>query len=162
MNYTVLHLHTDLSTATTNIDSVTKSEDYIKKAASLNMKAIAFTEHGNLLNWAKKKELCEKYGLKYIHGIEAYLTQTLDEKIKDNYHCCLYAKNYEGVKELNKLVSRSFNRKDNHFYYTPRISLDESITKFFNINLGLNISGLHHKCSKSDKSNTSSNGIFFS
>ena len=125
MNYTVLHLHTDLSTATTNIDSVTKSEDYIKKAASLNMKAIAFTEHGNLLNWAKKKELCEKYGLKYIHGIEAYLTQTLDEKIKDNYHCCLYAKNYEGVKELNKLVSRSFNRKDNHFYYTPRISLDE-------------------------------------
>ena len=125
MNYTILHLHTDLSTATTNIDSVTKSEDYIKKAASLNMKAIAFTEHGNLLNWAKKKELCEKYGLKYIHGIEAYLTQTLDEKIKDNYHCCLYAKNYEGVKELNKLVSRSFNRKDNHFYYTPRISLDE-------------------------------------
>ena len=125
MNYTILHLHTDLSTATTNIDSVTKSEDYIKKVASLNMKAIAFTEHGNLLNWAKKKELCEKYGLKYIHGIEAYLTQTLDEKIKDNYHCCLYAKNYEGVKELNKLVSRSFNRKDNHFYYTPRISLDE-------------------------------------
>ena len=125
MNYTILHLHTDLSTATTNIDSVTKSEDYIKKAASLNMKAIAFTEHGNLLNWAKKKELCEKYGLKYIHGIEVYLTQTLDEKIKDNYHCCLYAKNYEGVKELNKLVSRSFNRKDNHFYYTPRISLDE-------------------------------------
>ena len=43
MNYTILHLHTDLSTATTNIDSVTKSEDYIKKAASLNMKAIAFT-----------------------------------------------------------------------------------------------------------------------
>ena len=28
MNYTILHLHTDLSTATTNIDSVTKSEDY--------------------------------------------------------------------------------------------------------------------------------------
>lgn len=124
-NYTMLHLHTDLSTATTNIDSVTKSEDYIKRASELGMKAIAFTEHGNILNWAKKKETCEKYGLKYIHGIEAYLTETLDEKIRDNYHCCLYAKNYDGVKELNKLISKSFNRKDNHFYYTPRITLDE-------------------------------------
>lgn len=124
-NYTILHLHTDLSTATTNIDSVTKSEDYIKRASELGMKAIAFTEHGNILNWAKKKETCEKYGLKYIHGIEAYLTKTLDEKIRDNYHCCLYAKNYDGVKELNKLISKSFNRKDNHFYYTPRITLDE-------------------------------------
>ena len=124
-NYTILHLHTDLSTATTNIDSVTKSEDYIKRASELGMKAIAFTEHGNILNWAKKKETCEKYGLKYIHGIEAYLTETLDEKVRDNYHCCLYAKNYDGVKELNKLISKSFNRKDNHFYYTPRITLDE-------------------------------------
>lgn len=124
-NYTILHLHTDLSTATTNIDSVTKSEDYIKRASELGMKAIAFTEHGNILNWAKKKETCEKYGLKYIHGIEAYLTKTLNEKVRDNYHCCLYAKNYDGVKELNKLISKSFNRKDNHFYYTPRITLDE-------------------------------------
>lgn len=124
-NYTILHLHTDLSTATTNIDSVTKSEDYIKKASSLGMKAIAFTEHGNVLNWVKKKELCEKYGLKYIHGIEAYITITLNEKIRDNYHCCLYAKNYQGVKELNKLITKSFNRQDNHFYYTPRITLDE-------------------------------------
>lgn len=124
-NYTILHLHTDLSTATTNIDSVTKSKDYIQKASSLGMKSIAFTEHGNVLNWAKKKELCEEYGLKYIHGIEAYLTVTLSEKIRDNYHCCLYAKNYEGVKELNKLITKSFNRQDNHFYYTPRITLEE-------------------------------------
>ena len=123
MNYTVLHLHTDLSTATTNIDSVTKSEDYKKKAASLNMKAIAFTEHGNLLNWAKKKELCEKYGLKYIHGVEAYLTQTLDEKIKDNYHCCLYAKNYEGVKEINRFCYIA--SQPDHFYYRPRLTFDE-------------------------------------
>lgn len=124
-NYTILHLHTDLSTATTNIDSVTKSKDYIQKASSLGMTSIAFTEHGNILNWAKKKELCEEYGLKYIHGVEAYLTVTLSEKIRDNYHCCLYAKNYEGVKELNKLITKSFNRQDNHFYYTPRITLEE-------------------------------------
>ena len=27
--------------------------------------------------------------------------------------------------ELNELVSNSFNREDGHFYYTPRITLDE-------------------------------------
>ena len=132
-NYTVLHCHTDLSSATTNIDSVTKYEDYIKYASELGMKAIAITEHGNILSWVKKKETCEKYGLKYIHGIEAYLTETIEEKVRDNYHCCLYAKNWDGVKELNKLISSSFNRKDNHFYYAPRILIDDLFNTSDNI-----------------------------
>ena len=89
------------------------------------MKSIAITEHGNILSWLKKKDCCEKYGLKYIHGIEAYLTETIDTKVRDNYHCCLYARNWEGVKELNKLISNSYNRNDNHFYYTPRILIDD-------------------------------------
>lgn len=46
-------------------------------------------------------------------------------KVRDNYHCILIAKNYEGVKELNYLSSQSFNRDDGHFYYNPRITLDE-------------------------------------
>ena len=125
MNYTVLHLHTDFSNATTNIDSVTKPIHYIKRARELDMKAIAFTEHGNVLSWLKKKELCEEYGLKYIHGVEAYVTERVDVKVKESYHCCLYAKNYEGVKELNKLISGSYSRSDNHFYYVPRISMEE-------------------------------------
>ena len=124
-NYTVLHCHTELSNGTTNIDSVTKYEDYIKRASELGMKAIAITEHGNILSFLKKKDCCEKYGLKYIHGIEAYLTETIDTKVRDNYHCCLYARNWEGVKELNKLISNSYNRNDNHFYYTPRILIDD-------------------------------------
>ena len=124
-NYTVLHCHTELSNGTTNIDSVTKYEDYIKRASELGMKAIAITEHGNILSFLKKKDCCEKYGLKYIHGIEAYLTETTDTKVRDNYHCCLYARNWEGVKELNKLISNSYNRNDNHFYYTPRILIDD-------------------------------------
>lgn len=132
-NYTVLHCHTELSNGTTNIDSVTKYEDYIKRASELGMKAIAITEHGNILSFLKKKECCEKYGLKYIHGIEAYLTETIDTKIRDNYHCCLYARNWEGVKELNKLISNSYNRNDNHFYYTPRILIDDLFNTSDNI-----------------------------
>lgn len=132
-NYTVLHCHTELSSATTNIDSITKYEDYVKKASELGMKAIAFTEHGNILNWVKKKECCEKYGIKYIHGVEAYITESLDNKVRDNYHCCLYAKNFEGVKELNVLVSKSYNRNDGHYYYAPRIFIDDLINASDNI-----------------------------
>ena len=132
-NYTVLHCHTELSSATTNIDSVTKYQDYIDYATQLEMKAIAITEHGNILSWLKKKEYCEKKGIKYIHGIEAYLTETIDEKIRDNYHCCLYARNWDGVKELNKLISNSYNRQDNHFYYAPRILIDDLFNTSDNI-----------------------------
>ncbi|MCC0669152.1 PHP domain-containing protein [Clostridioides sp. ZZV14-6153] len=132
-NYTITHIHTDRSSGTTNIDSVTKPEQYISKIASLGMKSIAFTEHGNIFSWLKKKELCEKYDIKYIHAVECYITETLDEKIRDNYHCCLYSRNLEGVKELNKLISSSYNRKDNHFYYVPRISFEELIKTSENI-----------------------------
>lgn len=124
-NYTIIHLHSDLSNGTTNIDSVTKFDDYINKAVELNMKAIAFTEHGNMFNWVKKKITCDNVGIKYIHGVEAYITETLNEKIRDNYHVCLYAKNYDGIKELNKLISNASNRNDGHFYYVPRITFDE-------------------------------------
>ena len=125
MNYVITHLHSDFSNGITNIDSVTKYTEYVDFAKEQNMKAIAFTEHGNIFEWYKKKCYCEDNGIKYIHGVEAYLTETLDERIRDNYHCCLYAKNYEGFLELNKLISKSFNRKDNHFYYVPRITFKE-------------------------------------
>ena len=124
-NYTVLHLHSDLSNGVTNIDSVTKFDEYILRAKELNMKAIAFTEHGSVFEWVKKKETCEKHGLKYIHACEFYLTETIEDKIRDNYHICLFAKNWNGVKEINKLLSISNNRKDGHFYFVPRITFDE-------------------------------------
>ena len=124
-NYTVLHLHSDLSNGVTNIDSVTKFDEYILKAEELNMKAIAFTEHGSVFEWVKKKETCEKHGLKYIHACEFYLTETIEDKIRDNYHICLFAKNWNGVKEINKLLSIANNRKDGHFYFVPRITLEE-------------------------------------
>ena len=124
-NYTILHLHSDLSNATTTMDSVTKYTSYVDKAKELGMTAIAFTEHGNIFEWVNKKKYCDKNGIKYIHAVESYITETLDEKKRDNYHCILIAKNYDGIKEINKLVSKSFNRNDNHFHYNPRISFDE-------------------------------------
>lgn len=124
-NYTVLHLHSDISNATTIADSVTKYNEYIDYASSLGMKAMAFSEHGNVMAWYHKKCAMEEKGIKYIHAVEAYVTESLEEEIRDNYHCLLIATNYESFKELNKLVSKSFNRKDGHFYHNPRITIDE-------------------------------------
>ena len=132
-NYFCYHLHSDLSNAVTNIDSVTKFQDYVDAAKKCGMTALAFSEHGNIMEWWHKKQAIEAAGLKYVHSIEAYLTVTLDEKIRDNYHCVLIARNYDGFLELNKLVSKSFDRTDNHFYYVPRITFDELFSTSDNI-----------------------------
>lgn len=126
-NYVVYHIHSDISnlTAGTGADSITKYTDYLDKAQELGMNAIGFSEHGSVMNWIEKKKEVEKRGMKYLHGNEIYLTKTLDEKVRDNYHYVLYAKNYDGVLELNELTSNSFNKDDNHFYYNPRISFEE-------------------------------------
>lgn len=121
----IYHLHSDYSSCTTNIDSVTKINMYIDRAKECGMTALAFSEHGNILNWATKKSLIEAAGMKYVHAIELYVTETLKEKIRDNYHMIAIAKNWDGVKEINRLVTISGNRKDGHFYYSPRITLDE-------------------------------------
>lgn len=132
-NYVIYHLHSDLSNGVTNVDSVTKFGEYVEAAKACGMKAMAFSEHGSVFEWWHKKCAIEEAGMKYIHAIEAYLTESLDEKIRDNYHCVLLARNYEGFLELNRVISRSFNRSDNHFYYVPRISFDELFAMSDNI-----------------------------
>lgn len=115
------------------MDSCTSYSDYIDYAAKLRQKAICFTEHGNIFNWIKKKIACEKKGLKYLHGVECYLTRDHNDRERDNYHTILIARNYDGVKEINKLVSASYNAFmlidpddfTDHFYYKPRISFNE-------------------------------------
>lgn len=133
MNYTILHLHSQFSNGVTNIDSITEYREYVEAAKNMGMTAIAFTEHGSVFSWLHKKEAIEAAGMKYIHGIEAYVTETLEEKVRDNYHVILLAKNYDGVKEINSLSTASFNRNDNHFYYVPRISFEELINTSDNI-----------------------------
>ena len=132
-NYVLYHLHSDLSNGVTNVDSVTKFGSYIERAKECGMKAMAFSEHGSVFEWWHKKQAIEAAGMKYIHAIEAYLTTTLDEKVCDNYHCVLIARNYDGFLELNRMVTRSFSRTDNHFYYVPRITFDELFATSDNI-----------------------------
>ena len=123
INYTVYHLHTEDSL----LDSCTNYKLYCDKAAELGQTAICFTEHGNIYNNIEKKMYANKKGLKYLHGVEIYLTHSLENKVRDNYHTILIAKNREGIKEINLLVDLS--TREDHMYYKPRISFEE----FFNI-----------------------------
>ena len=75
------------------------------------------------MNWTEKYELCKRAGIKYIHSVEAYLTESLNNKVRDNYHVMLMAKNDHGKQEINELISRSSN--PDHFYFTNRITFDE-------------------------------------
>lgn len=126
-NYVTYHLHTELSL----LDSCTNFKLYVDRAKELGQTAICFSEHGNTYNWVEKKLYCEENGIKYLHGVECYLTKALlveNEKgemvkVRDNYHTILIAKNYAGLQELNTLVDMS--TQEDHFYYKPRITFDE-------------------------------------
>ena len=132
-NYFSYHNHTHFSNTNGFMDSCIKPEDYIKKAKEYGMKAIAFTEHGNVYSWIDKKRLANDNGLKYVHGIECYVTYDKNKKLRDNYHVVLLARNHEGVKEINKLSTKSFNRDDGSFYYNPRIELEDLINTSNNV-----------------------------
>lgn len=125
--YIPYHIHSDYSL----LDSCTKFTDYIDLAVKYGYKAFASTEHGKPLGWISKKMYCDKVGIKFIHGVEIYLTESLDEKIRDNYHTVLLARNLAGVKELNALISKSCDKE--HFYYTNRITFDEFLSISKNI-----------------------------
>ena len=126
-NYVVTHCHSSLSL----LDSCTDFRNYIDKCVELSQKAIAITEHGNIYNWVAKKLYCDEKGIKYLHGCEVYLTENPEEKVRDNYHTILIAKNYNGVMELNKLISLSWDK--DHFYYKPRITFNEFLSISDNI-----------------------------
>lgn len=124
-NYVACHVHSDYSV----LDSCTNFKLYVDRAAELGQKAIAFTEHGRPLGWAAKKMYCDSKGIKFIRGVECYLTEKLydDEeiqsKIHDNYHTILIAKNDAGAAEINEAIYIS--TKPDHVYYKNRITFDE-------------------------------------
>ena len=72
-NYVAYHVHSDYSV----LDSCTNFKQYVDRAVELGQKAIAFTEHGRPLGWIAKKMYCDEKGIKFIRGVECYLTEKL-------------------------------------------------------------------------------------
>ena len=68
-NYVVYHLHDDYSNPNGYYDSCTNFKEYVAMAKEHNMKALAFSNHGNVFDWVLKKQECDRNDIKYIHGV---------------------------------------------------------------------------------------------
>ena len=127
MPYCVYHLHSYDSL----LDSCSSFTEYVDRAKAEGMNAIASTEHGLPRSWVEKKLYCDKQGIRFIPGVEIYITMSLTEKVRDNYHTVLLAKNKAGFSELMELIEKS--TRPDHFYYTNRITAEEFLTISDNI-----------------------------
>lgn len=124
-----LHVHTYYSI----LDGQASVKKLVDKAIADGMRGMAVTDHGNMMgikeffNYCKKKngELKEqgKPEFKPILGCEMYVARhSKEDKVKEHgdqggYHLIVLAKNYQGYKNLIKLVSRAWV---DGFYMRPR------------------------------------------
>jgi len=118
-NYVPYHVHSDYSL----LDSCTKFEDYVSLAKENGMTALGSSEHGLPRGNVHKKLLCDEAGIKFLYGVECYLTASLQEKVRDNYHTVLIARNENGAREIRRLMIMASDAE--HMYYNPRLSFDE-------------------------------------
>lgn len=101
-----------------SLDTITKIEDYCKRAVELGHTTIFTTNHGFQGNLFQTYTLAQQYNLKMIVGVEAYYVEDRFEKDKTNNHLIIIAKNNNGVRQINKIMSEANN---SGFYYKPRI-----------------------------------------
>ncbi len=128
MSFVHLHVHTQYSI----LDGLSDIKKLFARAQELGMPGIAITDHGNMYGVKDFHDISAKFpDIKPIIGCEVYVTRHYDHKLKDNehkryYHLILLAKNYEGYRNLMKIVSIGHIEG---MYYKPRVS-HEVIEKY--------------------------------
>lgn len=103
------------------VDSCAYPEDYAKRAAELGHGIISSVEHGYQGRYIESFEMAEKYNLKYLFGVEAYFVYNRFEKDNTNAHICLLAKNENGRKAINRILSEA---AETGFYYRSRVDYE--------------------------------------
>ena len=128
MSFVHLHVHTQYSI----LDGLSDIKKLFTRAQELGMPGLAITDHGNMFGVKDFRDISEKFpDVKPIIGCEIYVTRHYDHKLKDNdhkkyYHLILLAKNYDGYRNLMKIVSIGHIEGN---YYRPRVS-HEVIEKY--------------------------------
>lgn len=82
------------------------------------MTSLALTEHGNVSSHVQLEQACNELGIKPIFGVEAYVAEP---KTKPKFHQTILAMNENGYRQLNRLVSMSY---EEGFYYDPTVHTD--------------------------------------
>lgn len=114
------HRHTSYS----NIyvaDSAVLNEDYAKRAVEIGHKIISSVEHGWQGYYYQTFELAKKYNLKFIFGAEAYWVYNRFEKDNANCHIIILAKNENGRKAINEVLSKA---NETGYYFRPRLDIE--------------------------------------
>lgn len=116
MRYVSLHHHSTFSF----LDGFALPETHVRRAADLNMGALALTEHGNVSSHVQLEQSAVKAGIKPIFGVELYtggVSETTHTQKKN--HLTVLAENVEGYRNLLRVVTRGFAEG---FYYEPTVS----------------------------------------
>jgi len=118
-----LHNHSDNSL----LDGAQTINTIINTMDDLGMDSVALTEHGNLFGAISFYNQAKKSGIKPIIGCEIYVAKgsRFDKEkgtIGGHYnHLILLAQNFEGYKNLMKIVTHGYLEG---FYYKPRVDLE--------------------------------------
>ena len=121
MSLVHLHVHTQYSI----LDGLSSIDKLFRRARELGMPGLAITDHGNMYGVKEFFKYAKKYPeVKPIIGCEIYVSR-YDHTIKDKhhreyYHLILLAKNYNGYKNLMKIVSTG--HIEGKYYDKPRVS----------------------------------------
>lgn len=126
-NFVHLHGHTEYSL----LDGLSKVKKLVSAVKEMSMPAVAMTDHGVMYGAIEFYKTCRDAGIKPLIGCEVYVAKRSykDKEAKlDNepYHLTLLAKNYDGYKNLMKLVSIAHLEG---YYYRPRV--DRELLKQF-------------------------------
>lgn len=110
-------------------DSVEKPEDYAKRAVELGQSTLSSVEHGSAGYYIETYEFAEKYNLKFLFGAEVYfvIEDYIDAETRDktNAHMILLAKNENGRRAINRIVSKA---NIEQFYYRARVTLKDVLS----------------------------------
>ncbi len=112
-----LHNHSHYSL----LDGASLIDDMIERAVELKMPALALTDHGVVFGAIELYKHAKKAGIKPIVGCEMYVAKGKRTEKNGYNHLTVLVKNYEGYKNLIKLVSLSHLEG---YYYKPRIDFE--------------------------------------
>lgn len=102
-------------------DSAESIDSYAKQTLLYGGKCLFSGEHGWQGNVYYDYKKCEELNLKFRYSTEAYWVKDRFQKDRTNNHIVLIAKNDEGRKDLNYILSLA---NEEGYYYKARIDLD--------------------------------------